>query len=401
MKQSKIAKSRAALIIDQPFFASILLPMPLIETKDIPTFATDGETILYNPDWAESLSQAEVTFVLAHEVLHCVFDHMGRRETRDPDRWNRAADYVINQLLVDEKVGSMPKVGLLDKALVTKGNGTAEGVYNVLGQQPQQNQSSSGKPGKGSKGQPGSSPNQPGQPGSSLDSVYDSGTENGKQKTDAATIAQKSAELKVRVIQARNAAKMQGRLSAGLERILDEALKPVVDWKNELRRFMMEKIKTDYSYSRPKRRFLGEDFILPSLSGESMGRISIGVDCSGSVDDKLLAEFAAEINAIKEDLKPSVIEVIYFEDKVSRVETFERDEEFKINANGGGGTAFSPVFKHINKQSELPVVVVMLTDLECDDFGPTPDYPVLWAFKGYQKNPKAPFGEIIKVEAKK
>lgn len=381
MKHTKIAKSRAGLIIDQPFFASILLPMPITEDSNVSTFATDGESILYNEAWAETLTQAETTFVLAHETLHCVFDHFSRRGDRDPELWNVAADFVINQHLVEAKVGTMPKVGLYDPKLFQKGGGTAEGIYRLL--DPKKH--------KGKK---------PGQPGAALDKITDAGTNNGTKPTDAATMAEKAANLRVRVIQAKNAAKMQGKLSAGLERLLNEALEPVVNWKEELRRFVSERAKVEYTFARPKRRFLAEDLYLPSLSGEKMGLITIAVDCSGSVSNKLLDSFGAEINAIREDVHPSAIEIIYFDSKVCHVERFEADESIVFRAKGGGGTDFEPVFENINKGAELPIACVFLTDLECDSFGDAPAYPVLWCCLERPFSPKAlkvPFGEIIKV----
>lgn len=375
---TNIAKARAGLIIDRPFFASLLLPMPISESEEISTFATDGDSIIYNAEFADSLTLEEMTFVLAHETLHCVFDHMGNRGSRCPNKWNIAADYIINDILVNEKIGKMPKMGLYDPALVVKGNGHTEGVYKLL-------------PDSASKKKPGTS-------GGSLDSVLDAGSDMGTKPVDAATLAQKASDMKVRVIQAKNAAKMQGKLSSGLERLVSEIVKPVVDWREVLRRFVSERAKIDYSFARPKRRFLGEDLYLPSLTGEKMGSLTVAVDCSGSVDDILLAKFAAEINAIKQDAHPSRIEVIYFDSKVLRpAEIFEAEQDVILSPIGGGGTAFSPVFKYINAQSEAPVAVVFLTDLCCNDFGPTPEYPVLWAVLEGNKNLEAPFGEIVEV----
>lgn len=385
----QISKARANLILDQPFFASLLLPMPINECKEIGTFSTDGESIIYNPEWADKLTQQETTFVLAHEILHCVFDHMGRRESRTPNRWNQAADYIINDLLVSEKIGSMPQGGLLDSALVKRGNGTAEGVYKLLPE------SSEG--------------NKPGKPGGSLDDIIGGkipppgvgGQVTGIgqiQSPDASERAQKSADIKVRVIQARNAAKMQGKLSERLDRLVSEAVKPVIDWKNELRRFLSERAKVDYSFSRPKRRFLGEDLYLPSLTGEKLGALTIAVDCSGSVSKDLLAKFSAEINAIKQDAQPSRIQVVYFHHQVICADTFEADQEVIFKKTETGGTAFSPVFEFINAQVDLPIACVFLTDLHCNDFGPAPDYPVLWAVVEDRSTGRtAPFGEILPV----
>lgn len=377
MKQNFIAKSRAGLIIDHPFFASLLLPMPISESDEIPTFATDGDSIIYNPQWASKLTQGETTFVLAHEVLHCVFDHMNRRGNRDHNRFNQACDYVINQILVDEKIGTMPKEGLLDAKLVQQGKGTAEGVYNLLPKS--------------------SSKNSAGQKGGALDSVFDHGSNMGAKQVDAATKTQKQAEMKVRIIQAKNAAKMQGKMSGNLARLIDDLVRPKIDWKNELRRFFTDRAKTDFSFARPKRRFLADDFYLPSLTGDKLGEIVIAIDCSGSISQKLLTQYASEINAIRNDLLPSKIIVIYFDSAVLKVESFEQDAEIVLKMQGGGGTAFSPVFQTVNKMPESPLAVIFLTDLCCSDFGPIPDYPVLWAVLESSQIEKVPFGEIIKI----
>ena len=229
-----------------------------------------------------------------------------------------------------------------------------------------------------------------------MDTVHDAGTNNGTESTDAAKMAQASADLKVRVIAAKNTAKMQGKLSAGLERLIEEMVKPRVDWREVLRRFLSERAKVDYSFSRPKRRFLSQDLYLPSLTGERMGKIVIAVDCSGSVTPKLLNEFAREINAIREDLKPSGTDVIYFDYKICHIDSVKDDEDLVIKPKGGGGTAFSPVINHVNQMEEPPACVVFLTDLECDDFGKRPDYPVLWCvLEGNQR--KAPYGEVLEV----
>ena len=390
--EQQLARARAGLIIDQPFFASLLLPMPISECMDIPTAVTDGDSIVYNPDWMAELNQNETTFLLAHEVLHCVFDHMGRRESREHNRWNQAADYIINDLLQKERIGTMPKGGLLDSALVKRGKETAEGVYKILPKSAEKNK--------------------PGEKGGSMDSVLDAGSKSiqkdsktGKtsvvqgKPVDSATAAKKSADMKVRVIQATNAAKMQGKLSAGMERLVGELVKPVVDWREVLRRFVSERAKVEYSFARPKRRFLGEDLYLPSLTGEKLGEIVVAVDASGSVSLGLLTKFSAEINAIKQDVHPSKITVIYFDSRVVKIESFEAEQDVKLTPCGGGGTAYSPVFKHIASMPEQPMCAIFLTDLKCNDFGDAPSYPVLWAvIENSSRINRVPFGETVLVE---
>jgi predicted metal-dependent peptidase len=178
-----------------------------------------------------------------------------------------------------------------------------------------------------------------------------------------------------------------------LARLVSDLVKPRVDWRSVLRRFLSTRAKVDLSYARPKRRFLADDLYLPSLNGERMGKIAIGVDCSGSINEKTLALFSAEIQAIAEDIRPESIEVIYFDSEVISRESFGPEERVELKPMGGGGTAFSPVFECL-KDSDI-VACVVLTDLDCNDFGDPPSFPVLWAST---HSDSAPFGEITLIK---
>jgi predicted metal-dependent peptidase len=381
----KLAKAKALLILDHPFFAALLLPMPMIEDTNCPTMATNGKVIRFNPQFIEDHTLNELIFALAHETMHIVLEHVFRLSGKDHSLWNQATDYCINDLLVNDKVGSISPNWLFNPKLVTDGGGTADGVYKLLKAKPPQP--------KGKKGQSGT-------PGSGGQHAMD---ELEAPSSDPAEVSQVQAETKVRVIQARNAAKIAGKLSAGLERLVSNATRTRTDWRTVLRRFLTERAKNDYSFAKPKRRFLAEDFYLPSLVGEKIGAISIGVDCSGSVDERMLGIMGREIKGILEDVNPPSVDVYYFDSKVLRTESFtpENYADFKLKAVGGGGTAFSPVFKKINKL-ESPVAVIMLTDLQCSDYGPTPDYPVLWAGIDASQTDidEVPFGETIYVDSK-
>lgn len=368
--KTKLGKAKAALILEQPFHASILCNLPMVERQDIPTMATDGRTFYYSPDFVDKMSLDETKFVLCHEVMHCVFAHMFRKGQRDHRRWNQAGDYIINQLLVDEKIGSMPEGGLLNQALVQAGGNTTEGVYELL---PEDKGDGSG--------------NGHGDP---LDDVIDAGGSMSQADQAAA-----EADMKVMVAQAAQAAKMCGKLSAGMERFVNLALKPKVDWRDVLRRFVTAKAKIDHSFAKPKRRFLDEDIYLPSLTGNSLGKITVAVDTSGSIGEQELAEFAAEILAIQQDTRPVELHVVYFDSEVVHHDKFEQDDDVRISPHGGGGTAFSPIFRFIEAQDIDPVATVVLTDLCCSDFGPPPAYPVMWVTT---YSTEAPWGEVVEMK---
>jgi len=353
-----LAKARTALVLEHPFVGNIALNMPFKIDYTCRTAATNGKEIRYNPHFMNDLNDEERKFVVAHECFHPMLDHNFRRGERQPKRWNHAADYVVNQLLTDEGIGKMPSFGLLNPQLYQSGGGTTDGIYNLLPEDLD---------------------------GDSLDECEDGGDTPADQ-------AQQEAEWKVRVAQAAQAAKMMGKMSAGLERLVGDVLKPKVDWRDVLRKFV-EKAKTDQrSFARPNRRFIGQGLYLPSISGETLGEIAFAVDCSGSIDQKTVDQFAAEIHAVKDEGNPIAIHVIYFDSEVSHYDKFGRDDDLHIEPHGGGGTAFSPVFEYMQQHAIEPVACIFLTDLCCDDFGDAPQYPVLWVSTD---EGSAPFGEVV------
>ena len=374
----KISKAKGLLVLTSPFFASLVCNSEWIEDNTMPTMATDGVRVYWSRAFVDQCTLKEIMFVACHEIMHVAFEHCYRLAEKNHEKWNIATDFVINQLLVDEGIGEMPKMGLLNPALVKEAKGSPEEVYRLL---PKHYPPKGGGSG-GGKGEPGSGSSN--YPGKALDELR-------KPTGSQAEQEQARADVRVSVAQAAQAAKVCGKLSANLERIVGAVLKPKVDWRRVVREFVSVRAKNESSYARPKRRFLGEDMYLPSLTGMRMGALAVAIDCSGSQLHELDA-FAAEMRAISQDLQPERIEVIYFDSTVSHHDTFEAGNEPVIVGHGGGGTAFSPIFKFINNLPELPVACVVLTDLCCSDFGPAPDYPVLWCSTHAGT---APFGSIV------
>jgi len=363
----RLSKAKTSLILGHPFVGSIAMNMPFELTFDVPTAATNGKKVMFNPDFIKGLTDEELVFLTAHECMHPMLEHNYRRFDRSHRRWNAAADYVINKLLVDEGIGKMPEVGLLSDDIYNDGGGTSDGIYNVL---PEEDEDGGG----------GDGPYGP-----AMDDCQDGEGTPQEQAAD-------QAKWKVKVAQAAQAAKMCGKLSANMERLVDEVLNPKVDWRDVLQRFV-EKCKTDQrSWARPNRRFIQQGIYVPSRDGEAMGDLVVAVDCSGSIGQEELNQFAAEVKTIHEDLKPKSITVMYFDTEISHVDTFTRDDEVEIKAHGGGGTAFSPIFEKIEELALEPVAAVVLTDLYCSDFGDEVHYPVLWVSNGAEE---APFGEVV------
>jgi predicted metal-dependent peptidase len=374
----RISKMRTFLILEFPFWGTLAMKMPMTLSDEVPTAATNGLRVLFNESFVNSLSDDELLFLGCHEIGHPMLEHIFRRGERDPEGWNIACDIVLNQLLVNEGIGKMPSIGVLDEELYDAAEGQAEKVYDLLL-----------KRGKGCG--PGDEPDDRpgGYPGRGpLDQCEDGAKDQAERE-------QRTQEWKVAIAQAAQAAKMCGKLSAGIEQLVGEILNPKVPWRQVLQQFVV-KTKTDQrTFARPNRRFASQGLYLPSTSGEAMGELLVAVDCSGSVGENEMNQFAAELQSIKDELNPQKLHVTYFDSRVSHYEVYEQGEDLDIRPHGGGGTAFSPVFRYVEENGIEPLACVFLTDLYCYDFGDQPSYPVLWVTTGREE---APWGQVVKME---
>ena len=87
------------LLVKYPFFGSVVANSNFIAEPAVGTAGTDGKTIYYNPNFIESITDEEQTFIFAHEICHIAFDHIFRSEGKDKDLWNIATDSVVNAFL--------------------------------------------------------------------------------------------------------------------------------------------------------------------------------------------------------------------------------------------------------------------------------------------------------------
>lgn len=362
--QDKITKARIGLILDHVFFGQLIMRLAPKKDNACPTMWTDGKFIGYGEKFVDKLSIPELTGALAHEVLHCVFDHTSRRNNRDKQIWNIAGDYAINQILIDSEL-TLPKDQLLDSKY--KGKSVDE-IYNIIYKDEKEKQGNS--KGQGDKSDPGG-----------CGEVRDANN---------STIQD---DWKVAVTQAANAAKRAGKLPGSLKELIDEVVNPKVGWKELLRRFVESSAKNDYTWMRPNRRYTQSGLYLPSLHSEQLN-IAIAIDTSASITKELLTQFVSEINAVSKEFT-AYITVICCDTKINSVQDFTPYDEIKIEIKGRGGTKFSPVFAHIEEKALTPKCLIYLTDLECFDFGQAPEYPVLWISP--KDNNKVPFGEVIKI----
>lgn len=442
--EQRVTRGRAVLMRNFPFFGSLVMQLQMEPATHLPTAATDGEKIFYNPEWVEGLTTDELLFVLAHEAAHCAHLHQLRRQDRDNDLWNIACDYAINGLLTERGL-KMPEEGLLDERF---GHDSAEKIYAQLqdkaqqqpaeqdgdaggggNQEQQQEQEGKGQSdggdgntpqqaegeqspdsgdgnaqpqqptgdgntqqqGSAGAGQPQAPVNDPGKCGAVMDAPHDAA------HMDEQIAQQQERKWTRAVADAAQIEAKVGSMGGYLEEWVKDFLEPKRDWRDELRDCLTRVTKDDYSWRQPARRFISHGLYLPSQHSESAGHVVIAVDTSGSISSKWLQQFGGEIDHILEDVAPTLVTVLYCDTRINEVQQYERDEfnEWTHSCKGRGGTRTKPVFDWIAEhEDDEPVeALVYLTDLVTHDLPKDDaDFPVIWACT---TNRVAPSGRTI------
>ena len=362
----RVGKAKSLLILDHPFFGMGCSKRPIVYTDTIPTACMSATGQMYmNPAFVDPLTVPELMFLLAHEALHYMLCHSLRLCTRDAKAWNVACDKVINDTLVDAKVGDPIDGGVyMDGAR----DFSTEELYD---------DADADGPGAVGIG------NDVGPP-----------CDDGGQPLDESQIHQLEAQAKIEAIQATKAAKAVGKLPGSIERLVDQLVNVSTPWHEILERFMEGKVHDNLSFNRPSKRFTTA--ILPSHDTKpSMGVAALVIDSSGSVTADEFDMYNAHINRVLHTCNPEVLHVIYCDTHVTGHDEFTvEDLPVSIKTKAGGGTEFKPAFDYIDDQGIDPEVVVYFTDGHADsDF--TTKHETVWLTTG---STNFKFGTVIKFE---
>lgn len=413
--------TRAALIWHAPAFTHVLYTMMhknggeqiavFTNQKDdkgeyiIPWAATDGSNLIINPDTFFQRPLAQRIFIVAHEISHGIFGHCemiqklkmagkvcypdGKELPYDHDFMNRAMDYVINDMLIDSKIGEYSTDWLHDKTIATHMDSVLTAYRRIFQQNPGGSGGAGSGPGKGQK---------------SFDKHLPPGTTTGQDPVTAAN-GRNDMEWKTAIAGAVASAKAQGKLPAALERLLGEVLEPTVDWTDKVIGFFNRKPGGGtYDWRKADRRFVVRGIVTPARSGYGAGPLVVALDSSGSVGQHECDVFFGNVWGILDDIRPSMIHLIWCDAKVHSVEEItDTADLLDIKAKGalgGGGTDFRPVFEEIEKLGIEPDALIYLTD----GFGSfpkaAPSYPVLWGNISDPGRVKYPFGEVVDIPMK-
>ncbi len=384
---TRVKRARVALILKYPFFGTLAMHLEVEACPDnkhgVYSAATDGKHLFYSPEWFATLSDEEIKGVVTHEVLHAALAHMTREGTRIHDIWNIAIDFAVNAIIIKNNI-VLPASRLYEQQYEDK---CAEDIYadliknavvitgmHTLDQHLRpQGGAGSGKDetapqGAGEKGGSGRLPDY-----------------NPRDK-DWPSILAAAAE----------AARGQGKMPAGMDRLIDETLNPRIPWRQMLAEFIVNANKHDYDMRRPNRRHIHNGVYLPSLRGEELD-IVVAIDTSGSISDEELSQFIAEVNGIMSSIRGWTLHVMGCDAAVHGYERVQYPEslDFRLVCKGRGGTDFCPVFEKVNEEALTPACLIYLTDTYGTFPDDEPGYPVLWIINNTEG--KVPWGRSARL----
>lgn len=412
--KNRLLKARADMVLNHPFFASLVMRLTPKEDRTCRTAWTDGKTFGYNPDYINMLPREKLVGLSAHTVMHPACNHHLRKKDKDHETWNKACDYVINPILLDAGL-SLPDGFLWDDTYIGK---TADQVYTHLiegqGKEESKDEENDGADPSAQKNdrdeqqkeedKHSSATNDPEDgvekspdPDANMDPGGTGEVRDGRGPKNKTHSEQKDEDTDwdQALIQAASNARRMGGLPKGVDILVKERFSPTLPWESLLSRFIQQSARHDYTWTRPNRRYLHQDLYFPSLVSDQLPQLVLAIDTSGSIKPAELERFGAELQAVL-SMNPSLIHLVYADMAITGYERIcSQDLSLAFAPKGGGGTDFTVVFDFIALKGINPFCLLFFTDMECRRFPSfTPAYPVLWIRTGHGGF-APPFGEII------
>ena len=384
--EERITQSRVRLLLTKPFFGQLAVRLKIEDASDyLPTAATDGRRFMFNRDFVNSLTDEMLDFLVGHEVLHCVFDHMQARGDRKPMLYNAAADYNINMTLVEQSIGKpITEDKLQGGKICLDWKYTGKNSYEIYDDLLKNQEDAKGMDVHMNELEPGEDGEGEGQ-------GVEMSEEEKKQLSD---------EIKQATIQAAQAAG-EG-VPDSIKRLISELVAPKMDWREILRTQLESSIRSDFTFMRPSKR--SGDVIFPGMNKDEQLDIAVALDTSGSISPVMLRDFLSEVQGIMDQYQSYKVHVFQFDTGVYGADTFTSDDGRSMNEyelKGGGGTDFDVVFNYMEEYSIEPDQLVMFTDgYPWGSWGNADYCDTLFVIHGdKQRRLKSPFGVTVHYEA--
>lgn len=393
--RERLVTARIGLLLRHSFFGNLATRMTLTNADEwCSTAATDGLKFYYNSRFIMMLKPKEVEFLVGHEVLHVVYDHMDRRGNRDPQMWNIADDYAVNADLKRHKVGQF--ITTVPCLYEQKYDGkAAEEIYDDLMKNAQKinidqlidqmiddhMESSDDSEGDGD------------------------GDQEGKAKRPSMSPEERERarqEIKQAIINAAQSAEA-GSLPLGVERMVRNVTDPVMPWRELIQTNLTSAIRTDYSWMRPSRRSWHMDAVMPGMTPGEEIDVDVAIDMSGSISSKQAQAFLGEIGGMMDAFDGYKVHVFCFDTEIYNPQDFTSENMDTIDGYepmGGGGTDFDAIFDYLKQAGRVPKRLIVFTDgYPCGSWGDADYCDTTWIIHG-DPNPNPPFGQFALYDGK-
>ena len=379
--------ARIGLLLKSSFFGNLATRLKLVNADAwCSTAATDGRNFYYNAEFVKSLRPGEREFLFGHEVLHCVYDHFGRRGERDPQLWNIANDYCVNADLKKYNIGEFITTVdcLYDKKYA---DWSSEQVYDDLFENAEKIDVSQLLEKMLDEHLDDSDSDQ-------ADDEEGGGDRPKLSKEEKKQIRDEIKEAMLAAAQGSD----PGSLPKGVRRMVEDLVDPKLNWRDLLRVTMQSKIKDDYTWNRPNRRGWHIDAVLPGHNDSETVDIAIALDLSGSIRERQIRDFLSEIKGITETFNSFKLNVFSFDTEVYNHQVFDSDNLDSIaeyECIGGGGTSFDCIYRFLKNEEISPDQLVVFTDGMVSNWG-DPNYcDTLFVLHSMHREVDVPYGTSV------
>lgn len=342
----KIIVARVGLLLRHPFFGNMATRLKIQDASDwCQTAATDGRSIFFSRTFFEPLTVKQIEFVIAHEILHNVFDHMGRNEGRNRKIFNIAADYCVNGQLIRDRIGEQPpEIKIFHDSKYY--GWSAEQVYDEIYEKMDDEELDA--------------------LGQLLDEHVDweKGGQNGQPAYTKDELKAIRDEIREATMQAAQAAGA-GNLPSSVARLIKELTEPKMNWREILRQQIQSMIRNDYTFMRPNRKGWHMNAVLPGQNFDETIDVCVSIDMSGSISDAQAKDFMSEIKGIMDEYKDFNLKIWCFDTKIYNEQDFNSynmDDFMDYEPMGGGGTEFDANWEYMKEHNIAPKKFIMFTD---------------------------------------
>ena len=355
--REKLITARVGLLLRASFFGNLATRLKLVNADEwCGTAATDGRHFYYNSRFIQMLRPKEIEFLFGHEVLHCVYDHFGRRGDRDPQLFNIANDFAVNADLIKHRVGE--RITTVPCLHDPKYDGmSSEEIYDILYEKADKISLSDLLDKMIDEHLDGE-----GDPDGDGDGDKEG---KGRPKLSEAERQQIRDEIKEAMLAAAQTADGAGNIPAGVMRMIKELTEPQLNWRELLRMNLESTIKSDFTWMRASRRGWHMDAVMPGMKNDEMIDIAIAIDTSGSIGEKMLKDFLGEIQGIMDSFPAYKIHVFSFDTDTYNPQQYDSDNLDSIidyEPAGGGGTDFTAIYNYLKNEDIQPRRLVVFTD---------------------------------------